>query len=128
MTATAVSYKELLADVLPAPIETEAQNEAALQKIEELMAHGGESEEKLADLLTVLVEAFEAKHYPVPKASPVKVLSHLMDAQRLKQKDMLGIFGTPSIVSEVLSGKRGLTVDHIKKLARKFHVSPVLFL
>lgn len=128
MTATAVLYKELLADVSPEPIETEAQNDAALQKIEELIAHGGESEEKLADLLTVLVEAFEAKHYPVPKVSPVKVLRHLMEAQGLRQKDLLGIFASPSIVSEVLNGKRSLTVDHIKKLARKFHVSPVIFL
>ena len=55
------------------------------------------------------------------------MLRHLMEAQGLKQKDMLGIFGTPSIVSEVLSGKRGLTVEHIKKLSQRFRVSTDLF-
>ena len=63
MTASA-AYKQLLAEILPAPIETEAENEAAIRKIEELIEHGGEAEEKLADLLTVLVEAFEEEHYP----------------------------------------------------------------
>jgi HTH-type transcriptional regulator / antitoxin HigA len=130
MTATAattITYKQLLAEIIPVPIETEAQNDAALQKIEELMETGGEAEERLADLLTVLVEAFEKKHYPEPKVGPLKMLRHLMETQGLKQKDMLGIFGTPSIVSEVLNGKRKLTTEHIKKLSRRFHVSTDVF-
>jgi HTH-type transcriptional regulator/antitoxin HigA len=128
MTAAAtLTYKQLLADIVPAPIQTEAQNDAALQKIEELMEIGGEAELRLAELLGVLVEAFENEYYPEPKVSPGKMLRHLMEAQGLKQKDMLGIFGTPSIVSEVLSGKRKLTTEHIKKLSRRFHVSTDVF-
>ncbi len=50
-----------------------------------------------------------------------------MEANSLKQKDLVDVFGTPSIVSEVLNGKRGLTIEHIKKLSRRFHVSPELF-
>jgi len=50
-----------------------------------------------------------------------------MAANELKQKDLLDIFGTPSIVSEVLNGKRKLTVEHIRKLTRRFHVSPDIF-
>jgi HTH-type transcriptional regulator/antitoxin HigA len=50
-----------------------------------------------------------------------------MDANGLKQKDLVNIFGTPSIISEVLNGKRKLTTEHIRKLSRKFHVSPELF-
>jgi HTH-type transcriptional regulator/antitoxin HigA len=128
MTAAAtITYKQLLSDIVPAPIKTEAQNDAALQKIEELMEIGGEAELRFAELLAVLVEAFENEHYPQPKVSPVRMLRHLMEAQGLKQKDMLGIFGTPSIVSEVLSGKRKLTTEHIKKLSRRFHVSTDVF-
>jgi len=41
--------------------------------------------------------------------------------------DLLDIFGTPSIISEVLSEKRGLTVEHIRKLSRRFHISPEVF-
>jgi HTH-type transcriptional regulator/antitoxin HigA len=55
-------------------------------------------------------------------------LRHLMDSNHLKQKDMLTVFGSPSIVSEVLSGKRGLTLEHIKKLAKRFHVSAAVFI
>ncbi len=52
----------------------------------------------------------------------------LMRASGLKQKDLVDIFGTPSIVSEVLKGKRNLTVEHIRRLSERFHVTPELFI
>ena len=52
----------------------------------------------------------------------------LMRASGLKQKDLVDIFGTPSIVSEVLKGKRNLTVEHIRRLSQRFHVTPELFI
>jgi HTH-type transcriptional regulator / antitoxin HigA len=131
MTATAVQeYKALLAETAPEEIRTDTQNEAAIRKIEELADKGRLSvaEKKLLGLLTVLVEAFEEKHYGSPrKANPIEVLAELMEANSLKQKDMTDVFGTPSIVSEVLSGKRKLTTEHIKKLSRRFHVSTDVF-
>jgi len=51
-----------------------------------------------------------------------------MTANGLKQKDLLDIFGTPSIVSEVLHGKRQLTTGHIRKLSKRFQVSPEVFI
>jgi HTH-type transcriptional regulator / antitoxin HigA len=130
MTEAAVAaYKELLVETLPGPIQSEAENEAAIRKIEKLMKDGGEAEERMADLLTVLVGAFEEERYPAPKkATALATLRHLMDANHLKQKDMLTVFRSPSIVSEVLSGKRGLTLEHIKKLAKRFHVSAEVFI
>ena len=50
-----------------------------------------------------------------------------MDQHGLKQKDLVDVFGTPSIVSEVMSGKRELNKDQIKRLSERFHVSPELF-
>jgi HTH-type transcriptional regulator/antitoxin HigA len=50
-----------------------------------------------------------------------------MDQNGLKQKDLIDVFGTPSIVSKVLSGKRELNKDHISRLSQRFHVSPELF-
>jgi HTH-type transcriptional regulator/antitoxin HigA len=50
-----------------------------------------------------------------------------MDQHGLKQKDLVDVFGTPSIVSEVLSGKRDLNKDHIARMSERFHVSPELF-
>jgi HTH-type transcriptional regulator/antitoxin HigA len=78
-------------------------------------------------LLTLLIEDFEGKHYALPKASPIETIMFLMDQNGLKQKDLMDVFGTPSIVSEVLSGKRELNKDHIRRLSERFHVSPELF-
>src|SRR5258708_16965562 len=61
------------------------------------------------------------------RAKPLEVLQFLMDQHGLLQKDLADVFGTPSIVSEVLSGKRELNKEHIKRLSRRFHFSPQLF-
>ncbi len=77
----------------------------------------------------MLIEDFEEKHYALKAASPVEVLNELMQANNLKQKDMVDVFGTPSIVSEVLHGKRHLTTEHIRRLSsRRFRVSPEVFI
>ena len=78
----------------------------------------------MAELLTLLIEDFEEKHYALNASTPVDVLNELMSANNLKQKDLLDIFGTPSIVSEVLHGKRQFTTEHIRRLSRRFRVSP----
>jgi HTH-type transcriptional regulator/antitoxin HigA len=85
------------------------------------------AERRMADLLTLLIEDFEEKHYSLRAASPVEALNELMLANNLKQKDLLDVFGTPSVVSEVLSGKRKLTTEHVRRLSRRFHVSPEVF-
>ena len=50
-----------------------------------------------------------------------------MDANGLRQADLVDVFGSPSVVSEVLRGKRDLAKSHIERLSRRFHVSPGLF-
>ena len=129
MSATAVrsEYAALLSGTLPAVIRSEAENERFIRTLEELDRKGrgmSAAERRLADLLTLLIEDFEEKHYALKPAGPVAVLNELIDANGLKQKDLTDIFGTPSIVSEVPSGKRKLTTEHIRKLSRRFHVSP----
>ena len=81
----------------------------------------------MAELLTLLIEDFEEKHYALKAASPIEILGELMLANNLKQKDLLDVFRTPSIASEVLNGKRRLNTDHIRKLSRRFRVSPEVF-
>jgi HTH-type transcriptional regulator/antitoxin HigA len=132
MSATAVrsEYAALLSGTLPAVIRSEAENGRLIHALEELDRKGrgmSAAERRLADLLTLLIEDFEEKHYALKSATPVTVLTELIEANGLKQKDLTDIFGTPSIVSEVLSGKRKLTTDHIRKLSRRFHVSPEVF-
>jgi len=123
-------YATLLAKALPAVIRSKMENEHYTALLEELDHKGSKStsaEQRLAELLTLLIEDFEERHYVLKPATPVAALEELMAANELKQKDLLSIFGTPSIVSEVLSGKRNLTTEHIRKLARRFHVSPDIF-
>jgi HTH-type transcriptional regulator / antitoxin HigA len=74
-----------------------------------------------------LIEAYEEKHYPIKDASPVKVLRELMSGNNLRQKDLASLFGSESVVSEVLSGKRKLNKRQIERLSHKFGVSPAVF-
>ena len=123
-------YASLLAKTLPAVIHSEKENEHYTALLEELDRRPGKltpPEQRLAELLTLLIEDFEEKHYSLRPASGVEALEELMEANNLKQKDLVNIFGTPSIISEVLSSKRKLTTEHIRKLSRRFHVSPELF-
>ena len=124
-------YQRLLGKSLPHVIKTETENEHYVRQVEELDAHVDEltsAEKELAELLTVLIEHFEDRHYALKPASPLEVLEELMRANALKQKDLVDVFGTASIVSEVMKGKRRLTIDHIRRLSQRFHVSPELFL
>jgi HTH-type transcriptional regulator/antitoxin HigA len=111
-------------------IHSERQNEfytQALYELDQRSAKLTRAEKELAELLTLLIEDFESKHYELPQAKPLDVLRFLMEQQELKQKDLVDVFGTRSIVSEVLSGKRKLNKDHIERLSRRFHVSPDVF-
>ncbi len=127
---TQPEYAALLTQSLPAVIHSEKENERCIAMLETL-DHKGEkltaAERRLAELLTVLIEDFEEEAYALKPASPVEVVRELMESNELKQKDLLDVFGTPSIVSEVLREKRGLTVEHIRKLSRRFQVSPEVF-
>jgi len=130
MTAAAArDYGKLLSQIKPEVVGGEAQNQAYIEQLEELTAQktASPAERKLIALLTVLVEDFENKNYPVPDAGPVDVIRHLMEAHNLRQKDLADVFGTESIVSDVLNGKRELAKEHIRRLSHRFHVSPAVF-
>jgi HTH-type transcriptional regulator/antitoxin HigA len=132
MSALAVSpaYTALLIRFPPRVIRSDEQNEAYIHALYELEQHHADwspEETDLADLLTLLIEDYEEKHYQLPKSSPRKLIEFLMEQHGLKQKDLVDVFGTPSIVSEVLSGKRDLSRQHIRRLSERFRVPPELF-
>jgi HTH-type transcriptional regulator/antitoxin HigA len=91
----------------------------AVEVIDRLIDRGDLTASKQAyvDALGVLVEAYEREHVVLPEVSGVELLRHLMDVHDLKQADLVAIFGTKSIASEVLSGKRRLTFRHIQGLS-----------
>jgi HTH-type transcriptional regulator / antitoxin HigA len=113
----------------PTPITSERQYEEYLSVLDRLAGeeHPTGDEEKYAEVLMTLIEAYEEEHHFVADASPVDVLRALMDANNLRQKDLAPIFGSESIVSEVLHKKRTLNKTHIEKLSQRFHVSPAVF-
>lgn len=124
-------YATLLARHPPRVIRTEAENEHFTQLLEALDARSEElspAERELADLLTLLIEDFEERSFELPKASPLEVVQFVMEQHNLRQKDMLDIFGSPSIASEVLSGKRELSKEHIRRLCDRFHLPADLLL
>lgn len=128
--ASSDTYAALLAKFPPRVIRTEEQNEsyiATLYELDQRRDAWSPEEAELADLLTLLIEDYEERHYQLPRSSPLERLEYLMEQQGMKQKDLVDVFGTPSIVSEVLNGKRQLNKDHIQKLSRRFNVSPELF-
>jgi HTH-type transcriptional regulator / antitoxin HigA len=132
MSSTTVrsQYASLLRSALPRVIRNEAENQHYIAILEEMDSRGTRmttAERQMADLLTLLIEEFEEKQYALNSAGPIEVLKELMLGNNLKQKDMLDIFVTPSIVSEVLQGKRNLTTEHIRRLSQRFHVSPEVF-
>jgi HTH-type transcriptional regulator/antitoxin HigA len=79
------------------------------------------------DLLSTLVEAWEARNVDIPPNSPIEVVKFMCEMHGLPQRALVPIFGTDSIVSEVLNGKRELQRKHIAGLASFFNVSPAVF-
>ena len=130
MSAATVSYPMLLTETQPEVVHDEALNERFIDVLRKLDARWDElssDERKLHELLVLIIQDFEKRTYKVRAATPIEVIEELMAASNLKNKDLVGIFATESVVSEILNGKRGLTVEHIKRLSERFNVSPAVF-
>ena len=99
------------------PIKTEADYQAALQEIDRLFDAAADTpEEELLEVLTILVEAYEAEHYPVLPPDPIEAILHVMDAYQLGPGDLEQYIGPQEQVLEVLSRKRSLTLPMIREL------------
>jgi HTH-type transcriptional regulator/antitoxin HigA len=122
-------YAHLLGEALPHVIHTESENERCITILADLLRRKKRTpeEKRLAELLTLLVEEFEERKYALPAGGPIEMLRHLMDSNNLGQIDLLDVFGTASVVSEVLKGKRELSKAYTTRLSRRFHLSPALF-
>ena len=112
------------------PLRSEHDLDRAVALIDELLDRPDltASEQDYLSVLGDLVEAYEDKHVAMPDASGVDVLRHLMAEHNLRQIDLAPLFGSKSIVSEVLSGKRPLALNHIRKLSERFGVPADVFI
>lgn len=128
-TTECKNYGSLLAEVQPTVITTEAENDRALQMAERLMFKQDRTpdENKLLDLLVLLIERFEEEFYQPPVTSPHEVLLHLMEAKGVRQADLIGVIGSSGVVSEVVNGKRSISKAQAKALGDFFSVSSALF-
>jgi HTH-type transcriptional regulator/antitoxin HigA len=91
---------------------------------------GNNQEHKLAPVMETignLIENYEDQKYKIKEASPVDTLKFLMKEHDLNQSDLKEI-GSQGVVSEILTGKRTLNIDQIKKISNKFNVSPLVFI
>lgn len=123
------SYLQLLQKFPPRPIRSEEQFLAVQNVVDNLIDAEEITPEKqdYLNLLGILIHDYEEQHVAMPDLSGIDLLRALMDEFRLKQKDLVPIFKTESIVSAVLNGQRNFTVEHIEKLADFFHISPAAF-
>jgi len=114
------------------PITSEKDYKRRVTVMDELLDCIGVNEShrlmSLLDLVTKQVEAYEAKLQTMPDATPRQVLAFLMEENRLKQTDLAEELGGQSIVSAILNGKRELNTRQVKALAKRFKVSPAVFL
>jgi|TARA_R110001592_G_scaffold50319_14_gene155838 HTH-type transcriptional regulator/antitoxin HigA len=99
------------------PIRTEDDYQAALARIDALMdAEAGSDEADELEVLTTLVELFEDAHYPINLPDPITAIKFRMEQEGISQSDLAPILGSRAKVSEVLSGKRELTLKMIRAL------------
>lgn len=122
-------YIALLQGFPPRPINTEKELRETQKVIDSLLDHPHLTldEQDYLNVLGTLVYEYEKEHVHIPDIYGVELLKVLIDEHQLRQKDLVPIFKTESIVSEVLKGQRNLTVEHIQKLAEFFHIPPGAF-
>lgn len=107
------------------PIKTEPDYRMALKKLEDIFdAPIGSPESDEADILGLMVDDYEKKHYPIEAPDPIEAIKIRMEEMHLKQIDLIDVIGGKSRVSEILNRKRKLTVEMIRKLTTKLNISP----
>jgi HTH-type transcriptional regulator / antitoxin HigA len=126
-----VSYPELLRQAQPQIIDDDRSHQRALRTVDRLMKKRRLTapERKLLDLLAKLIDDYEELIYPTPEVSPAEMLAHLLDAKQSTQAELARQTGVSrSTISEVLNGKRAISLENAYKLGEYFHVEPSLFL
>jgi HTH-type transcriptional regulator/antitoxin HigA len=126
-----VRYGQLLAKTQPKVIESEREFESMVAQLEALDFASQPltpEERALQELLCKLIEDYDSRKHPLPHLAPRKLLLFLMEQRELRQRDLIPVFGSSSVVSSVINGKREISKAHARKLAGFFGVSTELFI
>ncbi len=110
---------------------SEKEYQALVKTLDNLIDEvGNKQNHKLAPVMETignLIENYETQEYKINESSPIEALKYLMQEHGLKQSDLKEI-GSQGVVSEILTGKRTLNIEQVKKISNKFHVSPLVFI
>ena len=111
------------------PIKTDTDYREALKRLDDIFdAPQGTPESDEADILGLLIDEYEKENYPIDAPDPIEAIKIRMEEMNLKQIDLVPEIGGKSSVSEILNRKRKLTVDMIRKLARRLHLPAELLI
>ncbi|MEM8720457.1 MAG: transcriptional regulator [Cyanobacteria bacterium P01_G01_bin.39] len=130
LTINPESYAQLLAKYQPKVIESEAENDRAIELAQELehKANRSNEEDAILELLVIIIEKFEDENHPIPEGTLHSMLLHLMESNNTKQENLVGVLGSRGVVSEVVNGKRNISKAQAKALAEFFSVDVGLFI
>lgn len=107
------------------PIKSDSDYKNGLKKLETLFdAAIGTSESDEADILAILIDAYEKKHFHIDAPDPIEAIKIRMEEMHLKQVDLVNEIGGRNRVSEVLNRKRKLTIEMIRNLTTRLNLSP----
>ena len=107
------------------PVKTNKEYNAALARVYELMQKELKAGSKLSDeleVLSILVEAYEKKHYPIPPPHPIEAIKFRLEQKGIDEKELTRILGGRSRKSEILSGRRKLSLNMIRELHEKLSI------
>lgn len=111
------------------PIKTNSDYKNALKRLEVVFdAVIGTPESDEADILGLMIDDYEKKHFPIDAPDPIEAIKIRMDEMKLKQVDLVNEIGGKSRVSEILNRKRKLTVEMIRNLTAKLNLSAGLLI
>jgi HTH-type transcriptional regulator/antitoxin HigA len=111
------------------PIKTEVDYREALKRLEDIFdAKLGTPESDELEILGLMVDHYENKHYPIEAPDPIEAIKIRMEEMHLRQIDLIPEIGGKSRVSEILNRKRRLTVEMIRKLATRLNLSAKLLI
>ncbi len=106
------------------PIKTEQDYEKALERLDAIFDAAPDTKKgDEAEVLSMLIDNYENIYHPIEAPDPIEAIKIRMEEMNLKQKDLVGIIGGKSRVSEILNKKKRLTVDMIRELELVLHIS-----
>jgi HTH-type transcriptional regulator / antitoxin HigA len=110
-------------------IKTEEDYQVALNRLEVIFdAKSGTIESDEADILGLMIDEYEKKHYPIEAPDPIEAIKIRMEELNLKQVDLADTIGGKNRVSEIMNRKRKLTVEMIRNLTGRLNLSPGLLI